>query len=110
MNPGHSPGAGQPESLKLLHAVFISHASDDSSAAESVCVALEAAGIHCWIAPRDVRSLHLRMVRSSVVRTPGPDDNHATTTSVPTSNFLFEIFATLSYKRSVVDDAVRRVH
>jgi hypothetical protein len=45
-----------------------------------------------------------------VIRTPGPDDNQAKTTSVPTSNFLFEIFATLSYKRSVVDDAVRRVH
>jgi serine/threonine protein kinase len=38
----------------LPHAVFISHSSDDSSAAEGVCVALEAARIHCWIAPRDV--------------------------------------------------------
>ena len=54
MNQGHSPGAGQPESPKLPHTVFISHSSDDSSAAEGVCVALEAAGIHCWIAPRDV--------------------------------------------------------
>jgi hypothetical protein len=38
----------------LPHAVFISHSSEDSSGAEGVCVALEAAGIHCWIAPRDV--------------------------------------------------------
>jgi serine/threonine protein kinase len=54
MNQGDSPGAGQLESSKLPPAVFISHSSEDSSAAEGVCVALEAAGIHCWIAPRDV--------------------------------------------------------
>jgi hypothetical protein len=54
MNQGHNPGAGQPESPKPPQAVFISHSSDDSSAAEGVCVALEAAGIPCWIAPRDV--------------------------------------------------------
>src|SRR5260221_7061245 len=54
MNQGDSPGAGQLESSKLPHAVFISHSSEDSSGAEGVCVALEAAGIHCWIAPRDV--------------------------------------------------------
>jgi TIR domain len=54
MNEGNSQGAGQPESPKLPHTVFISHSSDDSSAAEGVCVALEAAGIPCWIAPRDV--------------------------------------------------------
>jgi hypothetical protein len=54
MNQGHTPGAVQSESPKLPHAVFISHSSDESPAAEGVCVALEAAGIHCWIAPRDV--------------------------------------------------------
>jgi hypothetical protein len=54
MNQGHTPGRGQPESPKLPHAVFISHSSDESPAAGGVCVALEAAGIHCWIAPRDV--------------------------------------------------------
>jgi serine/threonine protein kinase len=54
MNQGDSPGAGQLESSKVPHAVFISHSSEDSTAAEGLCVALEAAGIHCWIAPRDV--------------------------------------------------------
>jgi hypothetical protein len=34
--------------------VFISHASPDSAAAETVCEALGHAGITCWIAPRDV--------------------------------------------------------
>jgi len=34
--------------------VFISYASQDKAAAESVCKALEGAGLVCWIAPRDV--------------------------------------------------------
>lgn len=35
--------------------VFISHSSEDKQAADATCAALEAAGIRCWIAPRDVR-------------------------------------------------------
>src|SRR5271154_1615126 len=34
--------------------VFISYASADAAIAQKVCSALEAAGIFCWIAPRDV--------------------------------------------------------
>lgn len=34
--------------------VFISHSSQDALAAQRVCKALEAAGIACWIAPRDI--------------------------------------------------------
>jgi adenylate cyclase len=34
--------------------VFISYASPDSAIAETVCEALEKAGVKCWIAPRDV--------------------------------------------------------
>src|SRR5277367_973708 len=37
-----------------LRPVFISYASADASVAQNVCAALEAAGILCWIAPRDV--------------------------------------------------------
>lgn len=33
---------------------FISHAADDTSAANDLCRHLEQAGIRCWIAPRDV--------------------------------------------------------
>ena len=44
----HKAGVGTP-------AVFISYASADNSAAESIVAALERAGIMCcWIAPRDV--------------------------------------------------------
>jgi TIR domain len=34
--------------------VFISYASKDKIAADAACVRLEAAGIRCWIAPRDI--------------------------------------------------------
>jgi TolB-like protein len=36
--------------------IFISHASQDAAVAERMCAALEAAGLPCWIAPRDVRA------------------------------------------------------
>ncbi len=35
--------------------IFISYASLDAEAAQKVCLALEAAGFLCWMAPRDVR-------------------------------------------------------
>jgi len=38
----------------LSHHVFISHASEDRLEAEALCAALEADGVRCWIAPRDV--------------------------------------------------------
>src|SRR6266699_2284098 len=38
----------------MAHDVFISHSSTDKAVADAVCHRLEAAGIRCWIAPRDV--------------------------------------------------------
>ena len=46
--------AGQPDASKLRHVVFLSHASQDKALAEAVRSMLEAAGVCCWIAPRDV--------------------------------------------------------
>jgi TolB-like protein len=34
--------------------VFISHSSEDKTIAETICQRLEADGIKCWIAPRDI--------------------------------------------------------
>jgi len=34
--------------------VFVSHSSKDKPVADAVCARLEAAGIRCWIAPRDI--------------------------------------------------------
>ena len=38
----------------MAHDVFISHASEDKPTADAVCARLEADGIRCWIAPRDI--------------------------------------------------------
>lgn len=35
--------------------VFISHSSKDKEIAEAICSSLEALGIKCWMAPRDIR-------------------------------------------------------
>lgn len=38
----------------MAHDIFISHSSKDKTVADAVCATLEANGIRCWIAPRDV--------------------------------------------------------
>ncbi len=39
--------------------VFISYADDDKPVADAVCATLEAAGIPCWMAPRNIISLRV---------------------------------------------------
>lgn len=39
----------------MAHDVFISHSSKDKVMADAICAGLEAHGIRCWIAPRDVQ-------------------------------------------------------
>jgi hypothetical protein len=38
----------------MAHDVFISYSSKDKPTADAVCARLEAKGVRCWIAPRDV--------------------------------------------------------
>ncbi len=38
----------------MAHDVMISHSHEDKPAADAACAALEARGIRCWIAPRDI--------------------------------------------------------
>jgi hypothetical protein len=38
----------------MAHDVFISYSSHDKVVADAACATLEAAGVRCWIAPRDV--------------------------------------------------------
>jgi TIR domain-containing protein/protein kinase-like protein len=38
----------------MAHDVFISYASKNKQAADTICSELEARGIQCWIAPRDI--------------------------------------------------------
>lgn len=46
---------GKPvEAAAVTHSVFISYASQDAETAQRICAAIEAAGVSCWMAPRDV--------------------------------------------------------
>lgn len=38
----------------MAHEVFISYSSKDKAKADSICTTLEAQGLRCWIAPRDI--------------------------------------------------------
>ena len=38
----------------MAHDVFISYSSKDKSVADAACALLEARGIRCWMAPRDI--------------------------------------------------------
>ena len=40
----------------MPHEVFISYSTSNSVEAQAICAALEASGLTCWIAPRDIRS------------------------------------------------------
>jgi hypothetical protein len=48
------PGFAEGKNTGMSHDVFISYASVNKSVADAVCAHLEAIGIRCWIAPRDV--------------------------------------------------------
>jgi N-acetylneuraminic acid mutarotase len=39
----------------VAHEVFLSYATEDADAASGVCAMLEADGVRCWLAPRDVK-------------------------------------------------------
>jgi len=55
-----TPGSGMQSGGSVSHDstkhhdVFISHSSKDKTIGDAVCAGLEAKGIRCWIAPRDV--------------------------------------------------------
>jgi hypothetical protein len=38
----------------MSHEAFISYSTHDKAAADACCAALEASGVRCWIAPRDI--------------------------------------------------------
>ncbi|MFH1841664.1 MAG: TIR domain-containing protein, partial [bacterium] len=38
----------------MAHDVFISYSTKDKKVARSICAAIEAVDVHCWIAPRDI--------------------------------------------------------
>jgi hypothetical protein len=63
----------------MTHDVFISYSNKDKLVADSVCVNLEAAGVRCWIAPRDIA--------------PGEDWPTAITRAISLSRVMVLIFS-----------------
>jgi tetratricopeptide (TPR) repeat protein len=51
---GNESPAGGSYPPQIPHDVFVSYSSSDKPIADAVCASLEAKGIRCWVAPRDV--------------------------------------------------------
>jgi hypothetical protein len=66
----------------MAHDVFISYSSKDKPIADAVCANIEAEGIRCWIAPRDIA--------------PGDDWPTAVTTAITKSRVMVLIFSSNS--------------
>ncbi len=65
--------------VAIAHDVFISYATSDKTIADAVCHALEAAGVRCWIAPRDIP--------------PGADRREAIATAIGASRVVVVVFS-----------------
>jgi len=63
----------------MTHDVFISHSSKDKLIADGICANLEAAGVRCWIAPRDI--------------VPGEDWPTAILTAISKSRIMVLVFS-----------------
>ena len=66
----------------MAHDVFISYSSKDKLIADAICVNLEAAGVRCWIAPRDIA--------------PGEDWPMAVTRAISWSRVMVLVFSASS--------------
>jgi hypothetical protein len=76
------------------HPVFISHSPEDKPAADAVCAALEAAGLRCWVAPRDVL--------------PGVDRGEATTAAIAGARVMVLVFSSHANDSTQVRREVER--
>jgi hypothetical protein len=66
----------------MAHDVFVSHSSKDKPVADAICANLEAAGVRCWIAPRDIA--------------PGEDWPTAITNAIAQSRVMVLVFSASS--------------
>ena len=76
----------------MKHMVFLSHAKEDAATANAICRGLEAKGIGCWIAPRDV--------------TPGTDWGEAIEGALRECKVMVVVFSPLS---NASDDVYREI-
>ena len=63
----------------MAHDIFISYSSKDKPIADGICANLEAAGLRCWIAPRDIA--------------PGDDWPTAITSAITDSQVMVLVFS-----------------
>jgi hypothetical protein len=77
-----SGDAGGTRWTIVPHDLFISYAAEDKQAADAMCATLEARGIRCWAAPRDVP--------------PGMDPGQAVTAAIDSSRVVVVIFTSHS--------------
>ncbi|HJU54045.1 MAG TPA: toll/interleukin-1 receptor domain-containing protein [Pyrinomonadaceae bacterium] len=63
----------------MAHDVFINYSSKDKAVADAVCATLEARGMRCWIAPRDVQ--------------PGADWSEAVARAIAESRVMVLVFS-----------------
>jgi len=78
----------------MAHDVFISHSSQDKPIADAVCATLEARGIRCWIAPRDIL--------------PGLDWGEAIIDGINESRLMILVFTSSANKSSQITHEVER--
>jgi hypothetical protein len=72
----------------MAHDIFISYSSKDKPIADGICANLEAAGIRCWIAPRDIA--------------PGEEWPRAITNAISKSKVMVLVFSANSNSSSDV--------
>jgi hypothetical protein len=81
----------------MSHDVFISHAHRDRLVAEAICARLEADGVRCWIAPRDIQ--------------PGADWSGSLITSLRASSVLVLVLTNAANSsQHVLREVERAVH
>ncbi len=80
--------------MQLTHDVFISYSHVDKPTADAACAALEAAGIRCWIAPRDIA--------------PGAEWGEAIVTAIDQARVMVLIFSSNTNKSRQVSREVER--
>ncbi len=83
-----------PEQSAMPHEVFITYSSTDKLIADAVCARLEAAGLRCWIAPRDI--------------SPGQDWTAAILSAIESSSAIVLVFSTHANESPHVKREVER--
>jgi TIR domain len=78
----------------MAHDAFISYSSRDKTTADAACAALEAAGIRCWIAPRDI--------------TPGAEWGEAIIDAIGQARVLVLVFSTYANESPQIRREVER--